>query len=652
MRILTSIKMSLIRYRPEVDGLRAVAIIPVLLFHLNPRWLQGGFMGVDVFFVISGYLITSIILAEINAGTFTFRGFWERRVRRIFPALSVMVITILILAYLLHFPQKLFSSLGKQALTMAGMVSNYGMLHLTSDYWAADADLIPLLHTWSLAIEEQFYLFLPAFLFLLFKFGKKNWAFLILVFLTIISFLWCLKTSSQNDGVAFYLLPSRAWELFAGSLLAFIAPHFFEKLPTRLSAWGANLGLVLIVLAYLFIDEKGFPGWKAAIPVFGAFIFIGFSGSGGFTSRLLSSRPFVSVGKVSYSLYLWHWPALVFGKLLADLFENSSIRWIAFALSVLSAVASYFFVESLGKKSKNIWKLSGLIFVVLVIFSMFAVFAHSQTKSKFYAFSSAKDFDAFNRSKYLAEKQLVVNFNDKKIYDKFSILINSSAKTELVVLGDSHALQWGRVIEIICFKFNISGSFWAVSGVPPFLDNSSVPNRMNVSIRSEFNSDKINFILKNKPKIILVIARWDLCFARNEMNRLENLIKNIHEISPQSKVVIFNQPPVLEFGDQYADDWVNWRNFFGLNTESARELNSYNWMKANYYLQNLPELFDYVSLVKIDDIYRTLDHRIKLLDAKNMVYRDEDHLSDYGAMLAEMRIAGAIAPLLLDSTKF
>lgn len=438
--------MSLIKYRPEIDGLRAIAIIPVLLFHLNPKWLCGGFMGVDVFFVISGYLITSIILAELNSGTFTFRGFWERRLRRIFPALSVMVISVLVLAYILQFPPRLLTSLGKQALTVAGTVSNYGMLHLTSDYWSADADLIPLLHTWSLAIEEQFYLFLPVFLFLLFKIGKKNWVFLTLVFLTLVSFLWCLKTSIQNDGAAFYLLPSRAWELFAGSILAFLTPSLMDKVPLRLSEWLANLGLVLIGIAYFFINEEGFPGWKAAIPVLGAFIYIGFSSGGGLASKLLASRPFVSVGKVSYSLYLWHWPALVFGKLLADLFESSSIRWVAFILSILVSIGSYLFVESFGKKTKNIWKVSSIVFLLLLGLSILVIFMPSQTERRFYAASSMNAFDAFNHGKKLAEQELAINREKdlkKKHYDKFSITVNPLAKPEIIVLGDSHGLHWG-----------------------------------------------------------------------------------------------------------------------------------------------------------------------------------------------------------------
>jgi len=644
--------MSSIKYRPEIDGLRAIAIVPVLLFHLNPKWLRGGFMGVDVFFVISGYLITSIILTELNDGTFTFRGFWERRVRRIFPALAVMVITVLVLAWFLQFPPKLLTSIGKQALTVAGTVSNYGMLHLTSDYWSTDADLIPLLHTWSLAIEEQFYLFLPAFLFLLFKFGKRSWACGVLIFLTIGSLLWCLKTSSQNDGGAFYLLPSRAWELFAGSILAFLSPSFFEKVPLNVSRHAANFGLILIGLAYLTIDEKGFPGWKAVVPVLGAFIFIGFSGQGGWASKLLALRPFVSVGKVSYSLYLWHWPALVFGKLFSDLFESTTIRWVAFLLSIFIAVGSYLLIESLGKKTKNIWKLSGSVFLILISLSIAIVFIPQKSGSKFYAKSSMNEFDAFNRRKNFAERDLTVSQNAGpagKSYGEFSVTINPLAKPEIVVLGDSHGLHWGALIEKIAFKNNIACSFWTTHGVSPFLDDKSTPKWMNQSRRKEFNLQKINYIAQTKPRVVLVIARWDLCFARNELNRLENLISKIHQASPQSNIVILNQPPISAFGNQYAYEWMNWRAYFGLNVESAVESSSSHWSAANIYLQNLPQQYDYLLLINIDDLYRTQNGRVKLFANQQVVYLDDDHLSDYGVLMAEKRVISIVEPLLINS---
>ncbi len=609
-------------------------------------------MGVDVFFVISGYLITSIILTELNDGTFTFRGFWERRVRRIFPALAVMVITVLVLAWFLQFPPKILTSIGKQALTVAGAVSNYGMLHLTSDYWSADADLIPLLHTWSLAIEEQFYLFLPAFLFLLFKFRKRSWASGVLIFLTISSFLWCLKTSSQNDGDAFYLLPSRAWELFAGSILAFLSPSFFEKVPINVSRHVANFGLILIGLAYLTIDEKGFPGWKAIAPVLGAFIFIGFSGQGGWASKLLARRPFVSVGKVSYSLYLWHWPALVFGKLFSDLFESTTIRWVAFLLSIFIAAGSYLFIESLGKKTKNIWELSGAVFLILISLSVAIVFIPQKTGSKFYAKSSIYEFDAFNRSKNIAEHDLTVSKNADpagKLYSEYSVTINPLAKTEIVVLGDSHGLQWASLIEKISLKNGISCSFWTTRGVAPFLDDKSVPKLMSQSRRKEFNLQKINYITQTKPRVVLVIARWDSCFARNDLNHLEDLISKIHQVSPQSNIVILNQPPIFAFGNIEACEWIYWRFSFGLNIESAPELESSNWAAANEYLQNLPKKFDYLSIINVDDIYRIQSNRVRLYQNKKLLYRDDDHLSDDGALMAEERITSVFKPLLFSS---
>jgi peptidoglycan/LPS O-acetylase OafA/YrhL len=300
-------------YRPEIDGLRALAVLPVLLFHAG-LGMRGGFMGVDIFFVISGYLITTLIARDLQLGCFKMRDFWERRIRRILPAAAVMVIATLIAGAIILLPQS-FENLGQSALAQSLMVSNFYFWQ-QDGYFAAPSDYEALLHTWSLAVEEQFYLILPALLvFLNRKFPARITLVLGLVFLT--SLIWSFLGPYLYPTASFYLLPARAWELLLGSLIAIFA----IKVPGgRLGAEFLSLaGIVLMVYPMLtYVPTTPFPGIAAISPCLGAALFIVATRKHGTLARqFLSLSPFVFIGKISYSLYLWHWPLLVFGRHLS-----------------------------------------------------------------------------------------------------------------------------------------------------------------------------------------------------------------------------------------------------------------------------------------------------------------------------------------------
>jgi peptidoglycan/LPS O-acetylase OafA/YrhL len=334
------------QYRPDIDGLRAVAVLSVLFFHAKVRGFPGGFVGVDVFFVISGYLITSIIAKDIFSGRFSFISFYERRMRRIFPALFFLIFVCTFIAAIVFAPED-FESFAKATIATTCFVSNFYFLRhaVTGGYFANLSDLQALLHTWSLAVEEQFYFLFPALLFLLVRWTRQRAAQLLFV-CAILSFALSIWLTHRNPSAAFYMLSSRAWELLMGSLLALKAvPPIRMRLVREVSA-AAGLALILFAV-FLFTNETPFPGPSAFIPCFGAFLLI-YSGEQGssWANAILTFPPLVFIGVISYSLYLWHWPLIVFGRyfLLSNLGRAATIGVIAG--SVLMAFISFEFVES------------------------------------------------------------------------------------------------------------------------------------------------------------------------------------------------------------------------------------------------------------------------------------------------------------------
>jgi peptidoglycan/LPS O-acetylase OafA/YrhL len=294
-------------YRPDIDGLRALAVLPVLLYHAHVPGFSGGFVGVDIFFVISGFLITGIIAREIDAGTFSILHFYERRARRILPALFVVVAFVLLLASWLYLPGD-FEDVPKSALAALGFLANV-YLFTETGYFQAAAETKPLLHTWSLGVEEQFYIAFPILLMLIARY-LAGWRIAAVAGIAAVSLIWAIAKQADTDGFAFYMLPTRAWEMMAGSLLALGAvPQVRARWAKEALSWA---GLLAIIAATtLYSKETIFPGIAALPPVLGAAILI-HCAPGTTLGKALSSKWPVAIGLISYSLYLWHWPLIVF----------------------------------------------------------------------------------------------------------------------------------------------------------------------------------------------------------------------------------------------------------------------------------------------------------------------------------------------------
>jgi peptidoglycan/LPS O-acetylase OafA/YrhL len=341
------------QYRPEIDGLRAIAVLPVLFFHAAIPGFAGGFVGVDVFFVISGYLITSVIAKDVALGEFSFARFYERRIRRIFPALFAVVLFTILAGSILLAPAD-FAAFGKSLIAMTFFLSNVFFKGQggVGGYFGGAPNPQVLLHTWSLSVEEQFYLLFPTALILLARFAKKR-SLAYLWVAVIVSFVFNIWETWHNSGSAFYSLLPRAWELLLGSLLAMKA---FPALKSRVAREIAGLvGLGLVALAVSFLSkDTAFPGYSALFPCVGAGLII-YSGENGrsFVNTILSFRPLVFIGLISYSLYLWHWPIVVFAKYLLVGELNAAGSAIVILSSLAMAILSYEFIETPFRRGKS-----------------------------------------------------------------------------------------------------------------------------------------------------------------------------------------------------------------------------------------------------------------------------------------------------------
>ena len=364
------------QYRAEIDGLRALAVIPVVLFHAGINGFSGGFVGVDIFFVISGYLITSIILSEQQKERFTLAGFYERRARRILPALMLVVLLSTLAAWYLLLPSELVD-FGKSLASVGVFASNI-LFWTESDYFAQTSEFIPLLHTWSLAVEEQFYLIFPVFMIWTVATVKSK-RLMILIAVAILSLLfteWAWRNAPEAN---FFLAPSRIWELLAGVFCAFYLQDSrnYSSVTRQI---GSMVGLLMLIYSIVFFDKTiPFPSVYALVPVLGTVLVILFTDKETVVGQLLSLPFIVGIGLISYSAYLWHQPLFVFAR-IQSLEELSVLTLLG--LSLLAFIMAYISWRWVEKPFRNrnwlsqrqiLW-MAGLCSVVLIGLGLLFVF--------------------------------------------------------------------------------------------------------------------------------------------------------------------------------------------------------------------------------------------------------------------------------------
>jgi peptidoglycan/LPS O-acetylase OafA/YrhL len=331
-------------YRREIDGLRALAVVPVILFHGGFSVFSGGFVGVDVFFVISGYLITSIILADLKIGKFSLVRFYERRARRILPALLFVMVATIPFAYEWMMPDE-FKNFG-QSLLATAIFSNNILLALTSDYWSLASEFKPLLHTWSLGVEEQYYVIFPVLMILGWRYFKSRIVLVLGVIFTVslIAATWGI---AKAPVATFYLLPTRAWEILLGALVAYYHTHNNVGVlsPARNQTLSL-IGVILIVVSVLAFNENyPSPGLTTLVPAFGTVLIILFALEGTVVRRLLGSHVMVGTGLISYSLYLWHQPLFAMARVYSIEAPQAGVFGILIGLSFALAYLTWRFVE-------------------------------------------------------------------------------------------------------------------------------------------------------------------------------------------------------------------------------------------------------------------------------------------------------------------
>lgn len=376
------------RYRPDIDGLRAVAVLSVVVFHAFPGWLPGGYIGVDIFFVISGFLISSIIFRSLERGDFRFAEFYAHRVKRIFPALILVMVTTFAFGYFALLLDAL-KLLGKHMLFSAGFLENF-LLNGEDGYFDVRSELKPLMHLWSLGIEEQFYLAYPFIIWLGWRLGIN--LLLVTLAIAVISFAMNVHGIGDDEVATFFLPHTRFWELMAGCILAWINFHQRQRIESwfgsvqmpaggRGCIWAgtgklSTLGLGLIVVALLLLDrDKAFPGWWALLPVLGAWLAIAAGMHGGVNARILGHPVLVWVGLISYPLYLWHWPLLTYARILESGTPTFWLRAAAVVLAILLAWLTYRLVERPIRFGRNTWLKTAVLCVLLLAVGLLGQFS-------------------------------------------------------------------------------------------------------------------------------------------------------------------------------------------------------------------------------------------------------------------------------------
>ncbi len=435
-------------YRRDVDGLRAVAVLPVLLFHLDESFLSGGFVGVDIFFVISGFLIIGIMHREMQSGEFSIVDFYDRRIRRIMPAYAVVLFTTSIGAYFILLPED-FKIYGLSLISAVLSVSNLLFWRLTDGYFTPESQFFPLLHTWSLSVEEQFYLIIPFFMLLIFnKIGKHIVKILILMLL--ISLIISIYGAFEKPRSTFYLLPTRAWELLMGGVIAVGA----LKPPSSrlLSEIIGTISAILIILSItLFSSKTVFPGHMALVPCLGAagLLWSGMCGPSKLpvVNRLLSTSLLVWFGLISYSLYLWHWPLIVFTNYIS-IEPLDYLDYTAVGLSaVMLAFITRHLVEIPFRRGDRIWPRRRFRFGALgavVFLSCGGGLIMSQSDGFPNRFdTNVLEAAAYSKDHSNLRRKCLLNPNYARGFEDVCVL-NEAASEAVVILADSHGMNIGH----------------------------------------------------------------------------------------------------------------------------------------------------------------------------------------------------------------
>jgi peptidoglycan/LPS O-acetylase OafA/YrhL len=491
-------------YRPEIDGLRAIAVVAVIIFHAKSGFLPGGFLGVDIFFLISGFLITGIIAREAAGGRFSIARFYERRARRILPALITVLLACLPVAWMWMMPEE-FAGFGRSLVATNTFLSNY-FFRADVDYFAEAAELKPLIHTWSLAVEEQFYIFFPLFLVALLKL-RRAFSLAALVVVAMASLMLAEYWARVDTASNFYLLFPRAWELLMGSIIALL-PSSPATTVTRGSRQILALTGLAMVVAPLFAFDQTMrlPGWLGLIPSGGAALLILYAGSDTLVGQWLGSRVPVAIGLVSYSAYLWHQPVFVFARLRLYQGIDSSVWAALIGLTFALAWASWRFVETpfRDKKTVSTRQMAFVAAPLTLVLIGTGVALHITDGVPGRVPEAAVRFEREAAETRDANRRC--QFDQSRPFNASQACRTGPPGNQVVIWGDSHATAVASGLMPALAERGIGSVLYASSSCVPLLGYEWASHRLGCG---SDNREALDAIINDATtRSVILIARW------------------------------------------------------------------------------------------------------------------------------------------------
>ncbi|WP_282756058.1 acyltransferase family protein [Desulfuromonas thiophila] len=629
------------KYRREIDGLRAVAVIPVIFFHAGFSAFAGGFVGVDIFFVISGYLITTIILADMEKGKFSIATFYERRARRILPALFfVMVCCVPVASHFLT-PRHLEDFC--QSLVAVSLFSSNILFWQESGYFGVTSELKPLLHTWSLAIEEQYYMIFPLFLMVLWRF-RKRWIFGALLTIGLLSLCFAQWGAYNAPSADFYLLPTRAWELAIGALIAFYSLYQRRKILESLSRpfvkeVFALVGFILILVSVFTFDKSTpFPSFWALLPTLGTALIIVFSNSDTIVGRFLSCGPMVGVGLLSYSIYLWHQPLFVFAR-HATLFPPSAgLLLILSALSVFLAYFSWRFVEAPFRNKEKVSRRKIFLFAVVgsCAFASFGVSGHFS--DGFYALKMDPEKEKMMSTACPSPKRKECHTSGADYLKPADSCVYHVNNVHWATFGDSHTVELAYAL---ANRLSSSGQglrHFSYSGCRPFMIGAA-----NDEPGSKWTQESVAYICEDDEITDVVVSFRVNQYLSGEHRGYYPEIPPLKEFDEIESVVLAylsivdafisagkNVHMVLQ-APELPVDVEKLIYFYGRSTGTIPGSTREWWGKRNaFFMKQVNRFPDVVNIVNPADIFCDSQNCYAVIDGISM-YFDDDHLSVFGA---------------------
>ena len=524
-------------YRLDIQGLRAIAVLSVVIFHINPLLLPGGYIGVDIFFVISGYLIMGFIWRDLKQKNFTLLHFYTRRVYRLFPALFAMVTVTTIAAYFILLPSENVLYI-KSMLSTLFYVSNF-YFYTEASYFNDAMAFYPLLHTWSLSVEEQFYMLFPLLLIWIYRKSAKN-ILLLLIGVGLLSLVVSQWYVSDDASFAFFSSPTRFFQFITGGVIAiYLQSH---NAPKRGNDIAVIVGIILLLgTLYFYSEHTPFPGVYALLPSFGTALVLYFGLQMHYLKGVLENKYIVFIGNASYSIYLWHWPLIVFYKLKVSPTLSVGEAFLLFTLSIGLGMLSWYFIENKTRRhtlEQVTFKPIFTVFLGSVLFSILAVsIFHYLPYKKVQYKNKAYQYLDFNTSNFRDGKCFLTSkYNDIKFYDKQACVTYEEGKKNYLLLGDSHAAHYYSAMASM-MKENETLTQVTTSGCVPILPYNGAKRCVELN---KWAYEEL--IVQKHFDTIVLSANWRIVNQKHFVDSLNRLLKHTDKLVVLGPSMEYKQP--------------------------------------------------------------------------------------------------------------